>query len=99
MEMDEFDKKQKDEIARNECPYNNRTDDPVDEQDFDLDYEPSEFELNLEDALQEACNKIYEMREKSQIISKFLKITSKNSLLASYLLYFSTIILILVNQK
>ena len=41
MEMDEFDKKQKDEIARNECPYNNRTDDPVDEQDFDLEYEPS----------------------------------------------------------
>lgn len=73
MEMDEFDKKQKDEIARNECPYNSRTDDPVEEQDFDLEYEPSEFELSLEDALQEACNKIYEMREKSQIISKIFK--------------------------
>lgn len=74
MEMDEYEKKLKDDISRNECPYNQKTDDPIDEsQDIELDYEPTEFEINLEEALQEACNKIYEMTENTKKISKIFK--------------------------
>ncbi len=72
MEMDEYERKLKNNIMENECPYNQRTDDPIDElQDFD--YQSSQFELDLEDALQEACNKIYEIHESSKKISKIFK--------------------------
>lgn len=72
MEMDDCERKLKSEILRNECPYNQKTDDPVDETQ-DIEYKASQFELDLEDALQEACNKIYEMRETSKKISKIFK--------------------------
>lgn len=72
MEMDEYERKLKDDITRNECRYNQRTDDPIDEtQDFE--YQASQFELDLEDALQEACNKISEIHESSKKISKIFK--------------------------
>lgn len=67
-----------------ECRYNQKTDDPMDEdQELDKILEKQEMEkeserLNreskfvrdLEDALQETCNKIYEMRENSKKLSK-----------------------------
>lgn len=74
MEMDEYERKLKSDILENECPYNQRTDDPITEDDYaEIEYEQTEFEKNLEDALQEACNKIYEMRENSKKIQKIFK--------------------------
>ncbi|MCM1556937.1 MAG: hypothetical protein NC087_05325 [Anaeroplasma bactoclasticum] len=72
LEMDEYERKLKNDIMENECPYNQRTDDPIDEtQDFE--YQASQFELDLEDALQEMANKISSIYDKSKNISKYFQ--------------------------
>lgn len=72
MEMDEYERKLKSDIREFECPYNQRTDDPADDTE-EYEYQESQFELDLEDALQEACNKISEIHESSKKISKIFK--------------------------
>ena len=72
MEMEEHERKQRNDIMEFECPYNAKTDDPVAEDDYDeIEYEQTEFEKNLEDALQEVSNKIWQMKENSKKISNF----------------------------
>ena len=42
MEMEEYERKQHDDIIRNECPYNPKTDDRIDEDEYE--YEETRFE-------------------------------------------------------
>ena len=72
MEMDEYERKLKSNIREFECPYNQRTDDPVDDTE-EYEYQESQFELDLEDALQEMANKMCENRENSKKIQKFFR--------------------------
>lgn len=93
MEMDEYERILKNDIMENECPYNQRTDDPIDEnQDLDFEYEPSKFELDLEDALQEMVDKIAESKENfkkiQKIISENLNLLTHKQLITIYLYYY-----------
>lgn len=84
LEFEVKDLEDKDIRKLNECRYNPKTDDSMDEeQALDKVLEKQEvkkeserlnreskFVRDLEDALQETCNKIYEMRENSKKLSK-----------------------------
>lgn len=72
MEMDEYERKLRSDIMENECPYNSKTDDPIEENVYEeIESDPSDFEKNLEDALQEMVNKMSEINESKKKISKF----------------------------
>lgn len=75
LEMEEYERKQKSDITEFECPYNPKTDDPIDEQNDieNFEYEQSSFEQNLEDALQELSEKMFQMRENKKNISNFFR--------------------------
>lgn len=75
LEMEEYERKQKNDIKEFECQYNPKTDDPIDEQSEieDFEYKPSSFEQNLEDALQEMTEKLFQNRENQKNISKFFR--------------------------
>jgi len=74
MEMDEYERKQRNDIMEFECPYNAKTDDPVAEDNYDeIEYEQTEFEQNLEDALQEMVNKMSEIQDSKKKILKFFE--------------------------
>lgn len=70
MEMEEYERKQRNDIMGFECPYNAKTDDPATEDEYE--YEQTEFEKNLEDALQEVVDKIANDKENSQKIKKII---------------------------
>lgn len=73
MEMDEYERKQRSDIMEFECPYNEKTDDPIEENAYEeIESEPSDFEKNLEDALQEMVDKIANDKENSQKIKKII---------------------------
>ena len=73
MEMEEYERKQRSDIMEFECPYNAKTDDPVAEDDFDeIEYKQTEFEKNLEDALQEMVDKMANDKENSKKIKKII---------------------------
>ena len=73
MEMEEHERKQRNDIMEFECPYNAKTDDPVAEDDYDeIEYEQTEFEKNLEDALQEMVDKMANDKENSKKIKKII---------------------------
>ena len=84
----------KSDIKEFECQYNPKTDDPIDEQNEieDFEYEPSSFEQNLEDALQEMAEKLFQNRENQKNISKFfreyLSEFSKNQQIIVFYYYF-----------
>lgn len=94
LEMEEYERKQKSDIKEFECQYNPKTDDPIDEQNGieDFEYEPSSFEQNLEDALQEMAEKLFQNRENQKNISKFfreyLSEFSKNQQIIVFYYYF-----------
>lgn len=94
MEMDLYEMKQHDDIVRNECPYNPKTDDPIDEQNDieEFEYEETEFEKQLEDALQELSNKMWQMKENSEKISNFFRKNihefDKNQVIIIFLYYY-----------
>lgn len=71
MEMDEYERKLNDDIARYECPYNQRTDDPTDDTE-EYEYQESQFELDLEDAMQEMVDKIMQNEKISKKIKKII---------------------------
>ena len=73
MEMEEYERKQRSDIMEFECPYNAKTDDPVAEDDYDeIEYKQTEFEKNLEDALQEMVDKMANDKENSKKIKKII---------------------------
>ena len=73
MEMEEHERKQRNDIMEFECPYNAKTDDPVAEDDYDeIESEQTEFEKNLEDALQEMVDKMANDKENSKKIKKII---------------------------
>ena len=74
MEMEEYERKQKNDIASFECPYNPKTDDIIDKQNDieDFEYEQTEFERDLESALQEVVDKITQDKENSEKIKKII---------------------------
>lgn len=94
MEMDLYEMKQHDDIVRNECPYNPKTDDPIDEQNDieEFEYEETEFEKQLEDALQEMVDKMAQNKENSEkikkIISDSLNILTEKQLITIFLYYY-----------
>lgn len=94
LEMEEYERKQKSDIKEFECPYNPKTDDPIDEQNGieDFEYKPSRFEQNLEDALQEMTEKLFQNRENQKNISKFFRTYlskfSKNQQIIVFYYYF-----------
>ena len=75
LEMDLCEMKQHNEILRNECPYNPKTDDIIDEQNNieNFEYEETTLEKQLEDAFQELSNKMWEMKENSKKITVFFQ--------------------------
>ena len=70
MEMEEYERKQRSDIMEFECPYNAKTDDPVVEDEYE--YEETQFERDLESALQEMVDKIANDKENSQKIKKII---------------------------
>ena len=96
MELDEEERKRRNEILENECPYNQRTDDPMDdeleEQYEELGYEQTELEETLEDILQEMVDKIADQKENTQkikeIIEKNLENLTKQQLITIFLYYY-----------
>ena len=70
MEMEEYERKQHNDIIRNECPYNPKTDDRIDEDEYE--YEETRFERDLESALQEMVDKMANDKENSQKIKKII---------------------------
>ena len=73
MEMEEYERKQRSDIMEFECTYNAKTDDPVAEDDYDeIEYKQTEFEKNLEDALQEMVDKMANDKENSKKIKKII---------------------------
>ena len=68
MEMEEYERKQRSDIMEFECPYNAKTDDPVAEDEYE--FEQTDFERNLESALQEVVDKIANDKENSQKIKR-----------------------------
>jgi len=71
MEMEEYERKQRNDIMEFECPYNAKTDDPATEDEYE--YEQTEFEKNLEDALQEMVNKMSEIQDSKKKILNFFE--------------------------
>ena len=93
MEMEEYERKQRSDIMEFECPYNAKTDDPVSEDDYDeIEYKQTEFEKNLEDALQEMVDKMANDKENSQkikkIISESLDELTQKQLITIFLYYY-----------
>ena len=94
LEMEEHEWMQKSNIKEFECQYNPKTDDPIDEQNGieDFEYEPSSFEQNLEDALQEMTEKLFQNRENQKNISIFFRTYlskfSKNQQIIVFYYYF-----------
>ena len=74
--MEEYERKQRSDIMEFECPYNAKTDDPVAEDEYE--FEQTDFERNLESALQEVVDKIANDKENSQKI-KMRKSTIKKN--------------------
>lgn len=66
-EMDEYEKKQKDSILKNECSFNENTDEVY------LSVEMQKFEHDLESSFQEVVDKINKQQQISEKIKKFLK--------------------------
>ncbi len=73
LEMEEYERKQRSDILENECPYDPKTDDRIDEsQDPEsIIIEREEFEELLEDVLQEMADKIHQNQEERKKIIKF----------------------------
>lgn len=94
LEIEEYERKQKSDIKEFECRYNPKTDDPIDEQNEieNFEYESSSFEQNLEDALQEMTEKLFQNRENQKNISKFFRTYlskfSKNQQIIVFYYYF-----------
>ena len=93
LEMDLFDRKQKEEIGRNECAYNPKTDDLIDDKEyFEIALAQEQVEEILEDILQEVLSKTWQKSEDEKKIKTFLTDNffklSKNQAIALFMCYF-----------
>ena len=94
LEIEEHEWMQKSNIKEFECPYNPKTDDPIDEQNDieDFEYEETDFEKQLEDALQEMVDKMAQNKENSEkvkkIISNSLYELTEKQLVTIFLYYY-----------
>jgi len=66
-EMETYERKQRDVITKNECQFNEETD------EFYISPEMQQFELDLESAFQEVVDQISQKEQNSQKIKNYLK--------------------------
>lgn len=93
LEMNAYERNQREEINRNECSYNPNTDDLRNVNEFDEKmFNQEEVEEVLEDLLQEVLSKTWQKTEDEKKIKSFLVTNvfklSKNQAIALFMCYF-----------
>lgn len=95
-EMETYERKQRDVITKNECQFNEETD------EFYISPEMQQFELDLESAFQEVVDQISQKEQNSQKIKNYLKehITSltEKQLIVLFLHYYLDFTLLEISQ-